>query len=436
MTQPFMHSPSPTRVALSRRRILQVGGLVAGASALSACAPGSKSEPSSSGGTKTASDTTTMASMWSDEVPRAAMAAAIAGYASKVDLSTTPIEDYKTQIRSFLAGENPPDVLTWFAGERTRFFVEQGLIADISSVYTQNASGFAQPFKDLSTTNGKQYFLPSQWYWWGMWHRKSVFEEKGYVAPESWDDFVGLLDNMKTDGLDPITIGVRTTPWTSAGWFDYLNLRINGNEFHTSLCAGKESYIDERVVAVFDAWEEVLPYFDSNAGSYAWQEAVAPVASGKAGMYLMGRFLTDSAPEDARDDFDFFRFPIIDPAVPVTEEAPTDGYFASSKAKNPEGAVALLNYLASPDGQQPWVDDAGQIGTSPEIDPSSYTGLVQRGIQHIEGSDSLSQFYDRDTDPAMATAGMDGFVEFMANPSRKMDILRRLQDEAEQIFTS
>ena len=30
-------------------------------------------------------------------------------------------------------------------------------------------------------------------------------------------------------------------------------------------------------------------------------------------MYLMGQFVMDSIPEENKEDFDFFRFPIIDP---------------------------------------------------------------------------------------------------------------------------
>lgn len=427
-------SPSPTLAAQWSRRSFLVAGGSSVLLALAGCAPGANAGGAGTGG---ASGPIQLASMWSDELPRGVVESLVKSYgSSKVRLSTTPIEDYKTQIRSFLSAESSPDVLTWFAGERTRFFVEQGLIADISEVFEGAASGFAPAFKSLATTDGKQFFLPSQWYWWGFWYRKSVFAENGYTVPTKWDDFIGLLDKMKTDGLHPITIGTRTTPWTSAGWFDYLNLRINGYEYHTALTAGKESYTDERTVAVFDKWEELLPYFDPNAGSYAWQEAVTPLVDRSAGLYLMGRFLTDAAPEADREDFDFFRFPIIDDSIEIAEEAPTDGYFASSRSKNLQGAKDLLSFFASVPGQQPWVEKAGQVATAPDMPSDLYSPLVQKGIAHIEGTTHLSQFYDRDTHPEMATVGMDAFVEFMANPGRKKEILGRLQEQAERIFAS
>jgi len=44
------------------------------------------------------------------------------------------------------------------------------------------------------------------------------------------------------------------------------------------------------------------------------------------------------------------------------------------------------------------------------------------------------QFYDRDTTPEMAAEGMNGFVEFMANPNRIDRILDKLERERSKIF--
>src|SRR5574341_1717920 len=39
-------------------------------------------------------------------------------------------EDFKQALRAYLTAEPSPDVLTWFAGNRARFFIDRGLIAD------------------------------------------------------------------------------------------------------------------------------------------------------------------------------------------------------------------------------------------------------------------------------------------------------------------
>ena len=43
-------------------------------------------------------------------------------------------EAYKTAIRNFLTAE-APDVAVWFAGNRMKFFVDQGLFQDVSDVW-------------------------------------------------------------------------------------------------------------------------------------------------------------------------------------------------------------------------------------------------------------------------------------------------------------
>ena len=51
-----------------------------------------------------------------------------------VVFNLTEHEAYKTAIRNFLVAE-APDVAIWFAGNRMKFFVDQGLFADVSDVW-------------------------------------------------------------------------------------------------------------------------------------------------------------------------------------------------------------------------------------------------------------------------------------------------------------
>ena len=69
-------------------------------------------------------------------------------------------------------------------------------------------------------------------------------------------------------------------------------------------------------------------------------------------MFLIGTFFQPSVPADRQDDLAFFQFPIIDPAVPIAEEAPTDGFFASAKTTKPALTKGFLDYLATPEAQE------------------------------------------------------------------------------------
>ncbi len=382
-------------------------------------------------------------SYMSDPAPREADAEQVQMFEEKypdIDVvhSTVAHEDFKQAIRAYLTASTPPDVMTWFAGNRARFFIDKGLIMDISDVWESEGWNESYPagFRAMSSVDGKQYFLPASWYWWGIYYRKDIFDQYGLEPPETWEEFLQLCETLKENGVVPLTIGTKYR-WTAAAWFDYINMRVNGPEFHINLMLGKEKYDDPRVLKVFtDYWAPLIEngYFIENPAAYSWSEALQFLINGEAAMYLMGDFLRDSYPDEQEADLDFFRFPIIDPNVPIGEDAPTDGYFIAANAQHPEEAKLFLAFLGSVEAQQYFADTLGRLPTNMGVDTSGFTPTQQKGLELIQGADFVAQFYDRDTTPEMADEGMNGFMEFWDNPDDIEDILARLEMVRQEVF--
>ena len=120
-------------------------------------------------------------------------------------------------------------------------------------------------FKAASTgLDGHQYFVPNKNYPWAVHYRKSLWKEKGYTAPTTWAQFVALAKKMQADGLTPIAFTDKDG-WPPMGWFDIINMRINGYEYHVRLMAGKQSWDSPQVKAVFNKWRELFPYYSEGA---------------------------------------------------------------------------------------------------------------------------------------------------------------------------
>ncbi|MGH3645899.1 MAG: ABC transporter substrate-binding protein [Micromonosporaceae bacterium] len=412
--------------ALTRRGLLRAaaaGFAVTLPSVLAACG----------GGEQGSTDTeVTLGNNSSDPVPRKAIETAIKGAEGlKVKINTVDHNSFQESINSYLQG-TPQDVFTWFAGFRMQFFARKGLVGDISDVWEKVGGNYSDAFKDASSADGKQYFIPYLYYPWAVFYRKSVFSAKGYQPPKTLDEYEALCKKMKADGLIPIAMGQKDG-WPAMGTFDYFNMRTNGYDFHVSLMAGKESWTDAKVKAAFDNWRSILPYTQDKATGRIWQDAVQAVHQKKAGMILQGSSqVGPQFPPEDQEDLDFFLFPEIESSHGQGAiEAPIDGFCLAKKAKNVVGGKALLDYLASGKAQNAYLkEDPTFVATATDADQGGYTELQKKAAEAVAGSQHISQFLDRDTRPDFAQNVMKRAIsDFLDNPANLDSILAGVEKQ-------
>lgn len=343
-------------------------------------------------------------------------------------------EGYKTAIRNWLS-TSPPDLVFWYAGNRMKTFVERGMFEDVSDLWNkQGLNDSMATARSAMTIDGKQWGLPYTYYQWGVYYRKDIFEKYGLSEPKTYDELLSLSAKLKANNIAPVAIGTKYL-WTAAGWFDYLNMRTNGLDFHIDLMDGKVPYTDDRVRKTFENWKKMVEpgYFLENHASYSWQEAQPFLYNGQAAMYLIGNFITPNFPPELDGKMGFFQFPVIDPSVGMYEDAPMDTLHIPSKAKNKEDARKFLEFMALPENQT--LVNKALLQIPPHKDakaPSTY--FLDIGVEMLGKADGTAQFYDRDTDPSMAKEGMKGFQEFMVKPERLDRILKRLEKVRKRTF--
>ncbi|MGA5507157.1 ABC transporter substrate-binding protein [Streptomyces umbrinus] len=422
-----------------RRRFLAGLGAAGTAALLSGCVTSTSSGKSSSKGA------VTLQSNVSAPQAKAAMQDLVAAYGKKgsarASLNTVAAETFRTQLPTYLTSANPPDVYTWYPGSVADAYAKKDLLLDLGEVWSSSPDlkSYSKALNSLCTaTSGKKVFVPATYYWWGMFYRKSNFAKWGVSEPKSWDDFLDLCDKLKSKGVDPIGLGAGgNTAWVASAWFDYLDIRINGAEYHRELLAGKHRFDDPEVRRVFDRWQEVLPYFDPNGDAVPFQDATTALLNGRTGMMLIGTFFADAAPKDALDDIDFFRFPVIDPKIPLAEEAPVDGYFASARTGRREQVVDLMSYLATAEAQEIYIK--GSSGTVLPCNPKAKdagTALVKKGRAHVEEAAEITQFFNRDSSDALQPTADTALTRFLAKPKEIGSILTGWQRDAEKIWNA
>jgi multiple sugar transport system substrate-binding protein len=380
-----------------------------------------------------------IASNASDQAPRAAFEEIVAKFQAAnpdidVQMNTTEHEAFKTAIRTILAADKGPDVATWFAGNRMAGFVADGLFGDISDVWAQEglANTMASTMPSI-TFGGKQYALPYSYYQWGVYYRKDIYDANGISIPKTYDEFLDNCKKLSANGIASVAIGTKYL-WTAAGWFDYLNLRTNGLDYHIDLMLGKTKYTDEGVVNTFKNWAKAVEAgcFMDDHQNYSWQEAQAPLINGEAASYLIGNFIVPNLPEDTQAQLDFYQFPPIDPSLELGEDAPTEIIFMPSNAQNVENGKKFMAFFSQPENLTYMNDVLKQL--SPHSGSPAPTDRFLKAGSEMLSKSKTAQFFDRDTTPEMAKAAMQLMVEFMLDTDSMMDILEEIEEERSRIF--
>ena len=381
----------------------------------------------------------------SNPAPRATMEKMIADFGAKhpdLNIETTVIdrEAYKTQIRNFLTAD-APDVATWYAANRMTPYVTAGLFEDVSDLWAEPeiAENLAST-KGAMTIDGKQWGVPYTYYQWGIYYRKDIYDELGLSEPTNFDEMKSNCQAILDSGRKCYTIGSKFL-WTAGGWFDYLNMRTNGFDFHMELANGDVAWTDDRVRQTFANWRELIDmggYIDDHQ-NYSWQEALPAMVNGEAASYLMGNFAVAPLREAGLtdDQLDFYQFPAINPDVALAEDAPTDTFHIPANAQNKDNARAFLRFVVSADVQTEINngDNLGQlpVNASASVDDDKF---LNEGFAMLSSNSpgGVAQFFDRDYPAEMVAEAMQGLQEFMVFPDNLDDILNRLEKVRERVY--
>jgi multiple sugar transport system substrate-binding protein len=424
--------------AVTRRDVLKgvagVAGLAALPALVAACGTAATAAPASGGGTLSGS--LHIGSNHSDPGEAKGMADIDAAFQTSSGvtpvLNTVDHGTFQDQITSYLGGK-PDTVFTWFSGFRMKFFASQGLATAVDDVWAKVKGNFTEGFATSVVGDDKKvYGVPVDYYPWAVFYRKSVFADKKYDIPKTWDDLKTLCTKMQGDGLTPIAFGDKDG-WPAMGTFDILNLRVNGYDFHVGLMAGKEKWTDSKVTDVFKKWAEIVPFHAKDYAGLTWQNAADTLVQKKSGMYLLGLFVSAqfaaTKVQADLDDLDFFPFPTLGTTFDAEGalDAPIDIWQVSAKSGNLPGeldaAKAYMEFWSKGSTQGiMFANQPGLIPAANDADKSTYSALQNKAVEIVSKATRITQFLDRDTRPDFAGAnGMQSFLQkFLANPTQDL----------------
>lgn len=332
-----------------------------------------------------------------------------------VQLMTYKQENYKDRIENLLDPvENNGDLFFWFGGTRLTQLHRAGYLLDLTPWWEKGDwQKYLSTASDRAVKINEGHFaLPINYYQWGFYYLDTDFIKDNKTF-SSWPDFIKSCRMIDAKSRNLVSIGSQST-WTVAAWFDYLNLRINGIEFHSKVMRGDVSFFDPQISKVFSYWQQAIDAncFISKRAQLTWKQSLPELYHGKAQSILMGNFFTPILPERIKTQLKFAAFPPIDTNIPQYEEAPMDVIVASKKAKDNPGAYLFLNFLVTTDALSELNKAINKIDPL-KIAASSEDHFLRAGIELLNNAPDITQFFDRDSPSQFAKPAMAVFANFL-----------------------
>ncbi|MDL4771957.1 ABC transporter substrate-binding protein [Actinomadura xylanilytica] len=350
-------------------------------------------------------------------------------------LGVTPVgytdePTYTAFIKTSFRTKVKPDLFTWSTGGRLKEIVDQKQVSDTSAIWAEGVkNGDLSPsLQKYYTVGGKQYCVPLNTAYWGMFYNKKIFAKYGLKPPTSWDGLIKIADTLKAKGQVPFH---HTSPTSlfSFAWFEQI-LAGTDPDLYDRLSTGQASYTDPGVVAAMERWKSMIQagYFNT-PGDKA--DPADHFKSGKAAMVLNGTWFNTSMTQRGLkqgEDYGFFFVPNANPALPKTSLVFESGPLCSlRKAPDTAASTKFLNWWVTPAAQEKWANARGDVSGNPRVkvaDPE--LDRVTKEAAKEERNRLVPRYFEA-APPPVLTEALSGFDGFLGKPDTYMKVLQDIQ---------
>ena len=361
-----------------------------------------------------------------------------------IELTIESPNDAMTVLKTRFIKEDYPDIIGIGGDINFSNFVDSDILADISDF--DGVSEIKQAYLDIDKN---LEFVPMEGIYAvpyvanaaGILYNRTMFEENGWEIPNTWDEFLKLLDTIQATGQRPLYFGFKDT-WTCLAPWNAMACDLAPADVCQQVNKGETTFSEEyRELA--EKIVQLLPYAQDDPYAYSYNDACTAFARGESAMYCIGSYAVPQILSVNPDmDIDSFVFPANDDADGQLLNSGIDLQFSVTKdCKNKEAAYEVLRFLLEDESIQLYLDEQNAVpckdsefklpsmldGMKSYIDEGKMVDYQDHYYPSEMSVDALIQTYlmDGDTD-----AFLENFDEQWIRYNR--DLIRKVQDyEAE-----
>ncbi|MEG1274530.1 MAG: ABC transporter substrate-binding protein [Ruthenibacterium sp.] len=275
----------------------------------------------------------------------------------EVKVLLTPDNGYATLLGTSLAGgSNAVDMFMYHAGSAMVTAGIPDVALELSGEpWVGNLEDWA---KQANTYQDKLVGFPT----WGVdyegiLYNKTLFEEKGWEIPNTWDEFIALCDQIKADGMMPMYEGINGV-WHTESWVYALT---------PAILAEKPDYVEYLNSDAANKWGDIkalsegmtqlrdflgakeggkAKYYTNDGQAEDWFGSYPAMQNREVAMMMTyTAYPAELKANGSTDEWGMFACPLLDNQVVVANGGGVSKYI-NKNSQNLDACKALFEFLA------------------------------------------------------------------------------------------
>ena len=347
-------------------------------------------------------------------------------------------------LRTRVIAGNPPDIAVLPNPGQMVELAKGGKLVALSSFLDMEviSKQYAPGWIDLGTVDDDLYgiFMKADSKS-TVWYNPKNFAANGWEVPDTWDELTGLSDRIVSEGLHPWSVAVESAEasgWPATDWIGEILLHESGGAVYDQWVNHEISWTDSRIRSAWEKFGQIVLTPDYVPGGTTTALATHFIDGSylpfedppRAAMYYLGAFtqgfISEQFPElAAGEDYAFFPFPTINPQY---AGAVTGGANVVVLFNNNPTTRSFVEYIASAEAQQIWVERGGVTSVNNQVSLDAYTNPLARLAAEQLTDATVFRFDADDNMPsAVQKAFWKGTLDYLHDPLQLDNILADIE---------
>lgn len=262
-------------------------------------------------------------------------------------------ETYYASLEQYMSSDYPPDILAFHPGWHFHSYAARGYLQPVEALLPGRKfeKSFPSQLRQAASHDSSVMFVPLSWTWWGIFYNKKVLADIGAKLPASLDDLFALAPLLRKGGFIPFTASAKDAHTLSA-WIGLFLSSTGDTSLYQGFCSGSVPFNDVKVATALQQFAILIKnkYVIDSAILLNREQALGPLLSGRAAMYLSDYGILKSITKDDRGNIGIASFP--DRNGQGIVYADMEGFVVHAKAKHTENARKFLAFISAPENQE------------------------------------------------------------------------------------